>query len=164
MTTWITECPDPETWTAYLTARSTQMANGCIVFTGHLNRYGYGRFAAVIDGKRRYTSAHRAAWLAMVGPIPVGLLPDHLCRNRACINIEHLEIVSNAENIRRGKSGLCKRNTGQLGPNYPCGHPRSAENSRRQAGRRTGSVWLACRECAKRRSREWARRRARASA
>lgn len=48
--------------------------------------------------------AYRWAWLHFVGPIPTGHEPDHLCRNRKCVNYQHLEIVTREENKRRAKS------------------------------------------------------------
>jgi hypothetical protein len=55
------------------------------------------------DGRRWKVKAHRYAWEQKHGPIPAGLVVDHRCRNRACINLDHLRIVtrhvSNTENI-----------------------------------------------------------------
>ena len=47
--------------------------------------------------------AHRVAWEDARGPIPDGLTIDHLCRVRNCVNVEHLELVTIAENNRRKK-------------------------------------------------------------
>lgn len=61
---------------------------------------GYGRF-----GRRDATSqAHRISYENLVGPIPEGLVLDHLCRNRSCVNPEHLEPVTIGENVLRGET------------------------------------------------------------
>lgn len=61
---------------------------------------GYGRY--VVD--RRTVQTHRIAWESVNGPIPDGLVIDHLCRNRLCQNPAHMEPVPPAENTRRGTS------------------------------------------------------------
>lgn len=60
------------------------------------DRKGYGRSSGP-DNR-----AHRASWIFTNGPIPDGLVIDHLCRNKSCINPAHLEVVRQAVNTWRG--------------------------------------------------------------
>ncbi len=66
-----------------------------------LDSWGYGKVAWQLADSRRWWMAHRASYELLVGPIPTGLSLDHLCRNRSCINPQHLEPVTIAENNRR---------------------------------------------------------------
>jgi HNH endonuclease len=70
----------------------------CWAWTGALNNRGYG---SVTNGKGGSMLAHRKSYEIAVGPIPTGLEIDHLCRNTRCINPNHLEPVTRAENARR---------------------------------------------------------------
>jgi hypothetical protein len=71
----------------------------CKCWQGCRDRDGYG--AKWADGKRVFV--HRWVYEQVHGPIPDGLTIDHLCRNPACHNIDHLELVSRSENIQRSK-------------------------------------------------------------
>jgi hypothetical protein len=71
----------------------------CWLWTAHIGKDGYGTFS--IDG--HHHRAHRVAWVLLHGPIPDGLQIDHLCRVRHCVNPDHLEPVTQRENILRGE-------------------------------------------------------------
>lgn len=93
---------------------------------------GYGHFNSRVHG---YWLAHRLAYTWLVGPIPEGLQIDHLCRNTACVNPAHLELVTCQEHGRRGANAAkthCKR-----------GHVYDNENTRRDP--RSGA--RICRRC-----------------
>ena len=77
---------------------------GCWEWIGALGAGGYGLYH-IGNGQRTFPSiavAHRIAYFLMRGSLPVDLTLDHLCRNRKCVNPDHLEPTSNRENILRG--------------------------------------------------------------
>jgi HNH endonuclease len=93
-------------------------STSCWKWGGHIPKDGYGIIYARVGSARL---AHRVSYEIAKGPIPAGLQIDHLCHNRWCINPDHLEAVTPAENNRRR---LVKRKT-----HCPHGHEYSLSNT-----------------------------------
>lgn len=115
---------------------------GCWLFAGGDNGRGYGLFA-LTRGKKSY--AHRIAYESMVGPIPKGLQIDHKCNVRCCVNPDHLEPVTAAENMRRAVA----RGAVFRAPLTHCrnGHLLGAANTTMRTKR--GRTYQSCRTCAR---------------
>lgn len=130
-----------------LTRISVNPTTGCWEWTG--TRNASGRYAAVqtADGQRL---AHRVSYEAFKQPTPDGLQIDHLCRVTYCVNPDHLEAVTPAENLRRAGFPAAGTNARQAKPTCPQGHPRNEENTGvNNRGQRF------CRVCARARYRAW---------
>ena len=92
----------------------------CIIWTGQRTRYGYGVIAIESGKGGRKMAAHKYSWEKAIGPVPAGLELDHLCRNKLCVNVRHLEPVTHTENVRRGR---------RLITHCPEGHPYDEANT-----------------------------------
>ena len=112
--------------------------DSCWLWTGGHAGEGYGRFY----NNGRAWLAHRFAWIAFVGPIEDGLQLDHVaaagCKNRHCVNPDHLEPVTIAENVLRG-SGITAINARKT--HCKQGHPFDRQNTIYRKGGRL------CRQC-----------------
>lgn len=75
----------------------------CWLWTG----YCYGNGYAALSWQGRQQLLHRLSYEHFRGPIPEGLVIDHLCRTKNCINPDHLEPVTSGENTRRAMRTHC---------------------------------------------------------
>jgi hypothetical protein len=80
-------------------AKVKKDSSGCWLWTGGRKPTGYGNFKA---HSKSTVNAHRWSYEQHVGPIPDGLVLDHLCRVRHCVNPAHLEPVTTRVNLARG--------------------------------------------------------------
>lgn len=113
----------------------------CWISTYSTASHGYAQIGWQ-DGRTRYAVlAHRASWELVNGPVPMGMTLDHLCKQKQCVNPDHLRVLSNYENARRTR--------GRDWPLGQCvnGHPQS-ETYQQPSGKRV------CRPC----NRAWQRR------
>ena len=110
---------------------------GCWLFTGARLPTGYGRVS--FRGKARY--AHRVFYELEHGPIPAGLVLDHLCRVRNCVNPSHLRACTDKENLQApGSQSLSLINKEKT--HCPSGHRYDGKNTRIES---TGG--RKCRRC-----------------
>jgi hypothetical protein len=77
------------------------VTDGCWDWTGGKTSQGYGLFSTTGQNADQ-TVAHRVVYELLVGPIPEGLVLDHLCRRPNCVRPDHLEPVLFRENVIRG--------------------------------------------------------------
>jgi hypothetical protein len=115
----------------------------CIIFTGYLSKKGYGQVREGGPGGGRMMWVHRLVYELVVGPIPDGLTLDHiqpLCKSKACVNVDHLEPVTNQENTRRATviraTTHCRH-----------GHEFTEENTRRYKPKGRAAEVRLCRKC-----------------
>lgn len=124
--------------------RRTAVVGGCWLWLGGKNSAGYGQMKHF--GKMR--KVHRIAYELWRGPITPGLHLDHLCRNPACANPDHLEPVTPRENTLRG---IGPSATNARATHCKSGHPLTPDNLVRGGNSSTGA--RLCKQC----HRTWAR-------
>lgn len=82
-------------------------SDGCHLWMGYRHLKGYG--GTHVGGKAVY--AHRLAWQIANGPIPEGMVIDHICRVRCCVNPRHLRLVTNRQNVTENSLSVVAENT-----------------------------------------------------
>lgn len=114
----------------------------CWLWIGGLNHDGYGRFyKSTVAGKQPpHTLAHRYSIVLFGGYLPKGLVCDHECRNRRCVNPSHIRLVTQSVNVMENSNSLQAQNAKKT--HCPKGHPYSEENTYiRKLG------WRKCKTC-----------------
>lgn len=84
-------------------ARNVEPTGFCWYWAGRHNNVGRPYIQLWVRGEGHYRCQMASRWVyeVLVGPIPVGLDLDHLCRNKVCVNPDHVEPVTRAENMAR---------------------------------------------------------------
>lgn len=122
------------------------ITESCWIWTGSVGSNGYGQAA----WQRKNRRAHRVFYECFKGPIPEGLVLDHLCRVKRCVNPDHLEAVTQRVNVlRSGPESTANRNAAKV----VCirGHEFNEKNTRyRKAGGRDCRACIRERRAAKR--------------
>lgn len=119
-----------------------EKTENCWNWQGGRNQKGYGRFRV---GKNK-VAVHRWVYEQTYGPIPDELEIDHLCSNRACVKLEHLEVVTHRVNVLRGNGLTAKM---ARATHCPHGHTFSPENTY------VIKNYRVCRTCRYERQKNW---------
>jgi HNH endonuclease len=128
--------------------RYVLVTGDCWTWTGSRESQGYGRLTRTVRGRQRILKAHRLAHVLFNGTIPSGRELDHTCRNRACVNPAHLEVVSHQENMRRSPIGKPAQERAKT--HCARGHRYDKENTLVDA-----RGWRKCRLCRREDTRRW---------
>lgn len=123
----------------------------CLISRYSVASHGYAQIGWTHEGKYQATTAHRALWIAVKGPLPDGVTVDHLCHVRKCVEITHLRPLSNEDNA--ADNGQVKTNptttevcgcgefkTVGMVKGKPKTYCRSCQNRHRRARRALGKM------------------------
>jgi HNH endonuclease len=117
--------------------------SGCWIWLFQVDRDGYAR--ARVNGKAHQHVA-RVSYECVNGPLPPGLVPDHLCRVRPCVNPSHVEPVTPLENLIRGRAPAVTRARHAAQTHCKHGHEYTLENTYWQPKKGKADQRV-CREC-----------------
>ena len=106
---WIGFPPERRFW-----PKTERQPNGCLLWTGTIFKTGYGHFFV----NKKHVNAHRFAWELANGPIPEGMQVLHRCDVRSCVEISHLYLGTQSDNMydswSRSRSRLTKLTLTQI--------------------------------------------------
>lgn len=129
-----------------LLARIELQPNGCWEWQRQIHPRGYAKWKVwgAKTGTQKSVWVHRLSYETFIGDIPEGLTIDHLCKNKSCINPDHLEAVSRKVNSERGNESYRQDN-----PKFPCGHLRSETGCTFPVYARSGALIqkIRCKPC-----------------
>ena len=123
-----------------------EMGTPCHVFRGS-KTHGYGQIMI----NKKPVRVHRRCWETEVGPIPEGMFIDHVCRNRACCNVDHLRVVTPKVNSTENIIGTTWQKNGSK-THCKHGHPFDESSFKKKA---SGKIHRVCMVCKKEKAREW---------
>lgn len=89
---------------------SVDQGTKCWNWTGSLNQKKYGQFNVIINGVSRGVKAHRVSYSIFKKDIEPGMTIDHRCKNRKCVNPDHLEEVTRAHNTLNNSDSITAKN------------------------------------------------------
>jgi len=129
------------------------VSGDCYTYTGALNK-GYGQASYYMGGgKQKTVVTHRAVWEVEHGPIPYDMTIDHLCFNRACQNVGHMNLKTRGDNTRAGAHRNPVVIANRAKTHCPQGHPYDEENTYSPP---SGGRY--CRTCGRRATKAWRER------
>ena len=119
----------------------------CILWTGYVDKFGYGKLhISYVFG------VHQIAYTVSNGEIPKNLVVDHLCRNRCCVNTDHLRLITQKENILCGAGPTAINSRKEKCSN---GHPFSEENTAIINNTKQNRKFRICRICRRANLKKW---------
>jgi hypothetical protein len=130
---------------AVIAERTRVDANGCHVWTDELTNAGYARLTWRQPDGTLIAGGHRIAFFLAHGDIPEGLVIDHLCRVRDCVNVKHLDLVTQRENVMRSPIAPGALNAAKT--HCPQNHPYDEANTIVQVHRNGTTLGRLCRAC-----------------
>lgn len=140
--------PDVDEWDVKRFMKYVEMVpeSGCWIWTAALNSFGYGQFGLRTPVRRPYP-AHRVSYVIHHGPITTGMVIDHKCRVRSCVNPDHIRMVTQKQNMEHAAiaPGMGTGGVAAVNRRKTCCPKCAGEYSVNSQG------WRICKPCTKKR-------------